>query len=142
MITPLTYGKAWYWGKIMSKTLTVSWANVIKSKTLGEILAVISKDNDGYFSADAKKIQFKPDQYININRRKTPTFFSLKIDDLVNETPIKVDVEMKAHEIHSNKVLIIAPYRRYHVKAKGNIMLGEYKEEVNDTQIMEFLRFS
>jgi len=142
MLTPLTYGKGWYWGKIMSKTLTVSWAHVIKSKTHGEILAVINKDKQGYFSADAKKIQFKPEQYIYINRRKTPTFFSIKIDDVVNETPIKVDVEMKAHEIHSNKVLIIAPYCRYHVKAKGYIMLGSYKEKVNDSQIMEFLRFS
>ena len=49
---------------------------------------------------------------------------------------------MEAHEIHSNRVLFIAPYRRYHVKAKGYIMLGSYNEEVNDTQIMEFLRFS
>jgi len=141
MLTPLTYGKGWYWGKIMSKTLTVSWAEVIKSKTHGEILAVINKDKQGYFSADAKKIQFTPKQYIYINRRKTPTIFSIKIDDVVNEIPIKVDVKMKAHEIHFNKVLIIAPYCRYHVKAKGYIMLGSYKEEVNDTQIMEFLRF-
>lgn len=142
MLTPITYGKGWYWGKIMSNTLTVSWAEVIKSKTRGEILAVISKDNAGYFSADAKKIYFKPDSFVNNNKRKTPTLFTIKIDDIVNNIPIKVDVEMKAHEIHFDKVLVIAPYWRYHVKAKGYICLGSIKEEVNEMQIMEFLRFS
>ena len=142
MLTPLTYGKGWYWGKIMSKTLTVSWAEVIKSKTRGEILAVLSKDKNGYFSADAKKIIFKTEKYITNNRKKTPTKFTIKIDDIVNQIPVKVDVEMLAHEIHFDKVLVIAPYWRYHVKAKGHICLGEYKEKVNDIQIMEFLKFS
>ena len=49
---------------------------------------------------------------------------------------------METHEIHYNKVLIIAPYWRYHIKAKGNISLGSIKESVNETQIMEFLKFS
>jgi len=49
---------------------------------------------------------------------------------------------MDVFEIHYNKVLIIAPYWRYHVKTKGYITLGSKKELVNETQIMEFLKFS
>lgn len=142
LMTPLTYGKGWYWGKLMSKTLTVSWAEVIKSPYRGEILAVISQDGKGYIPANAENIYFKPDKFIFDHRRKMPTKFNLKIDDVVNGIPIKVDVQMETHEIHYNKVLIFAPYWRYHVKAKGYISLGSIKESVNETQIMEFLKFS
>ena len=138
----LTYGKGWYWGKIMSKTLTLSWAEVIKSADRGEILAVVSQDNKGYISTDAKNISFKPENFVRDHRKQMPTKFSLKIDDVVNDIPIKVDVKMEAQEVHYDKVLIIAPYWRYHVKAEGYISLGSIKEPVNDQQIMEFLRFS
>jgi len=142
ILTPLTYGKGWYWGKIMSKTLTISWAEVIKSAYRGEILAVVSQDNKGYIPTNAEKIYFKPDNFIRNHRKKMPTSFTLKIDDVVNGVPIKVDVKMEAEEVHFDKVLIIAPYWRYHVKAKGYISIGSLKESVNEIQIMEFLRFS
>ena len=62
--------------------------------------------------------------------------------DVVNGIPIKADVQMDSHEIHYDKVLILAPYWRYHVKAKGYISVGSNKEPVNDMQIMEYLKFS
>ncbi|KYK22846.1 hypothetical protein AYK24_01680 [Thermoplasmatales archaeon SG8-52-4] len=142
LLTPLTYGKGWYWGKLMSKSLTVSWAEIIKSPYRGEILAVVSQDGKGYIPTNAEKIFFKPEKFIRNNRREMPTSFDLKIDDVVNGIPIKVDVKMETYEIHYNKVLIIAPYWRYHVKAKGYITVGSNKEQVNETQIMEFLKFS
>jgi len=142
LLTALTYGKGWYWGKIMSKTLTVSWAEVIKSANVGEILAVVSQDTQGYLATNAEKIHFKLDKFIRNHGREMPTSFAIKIDDVVNGVPIKVDVEMETQEVHYSKVLFLAPYWRYHVKAKGYISLGSHKETVNDTQMMEFLRFS
>jgi len=142
ILTALNYGKGWYWGKIMSKTLTVSWADVIKSATKGEILAVISQDNQGYIPTNAENIYFKPENFVRNHGRKMPINFTLKIDDIVNGIPIKVDVEMKSLEVHCNRVLVIAPYWRYHVKAKGYISIDSLKEPVNEQQIMEFLRFS
>jgi hypothetical protein len=126
----------------MSKNLTVSWAEVIKSKYIGEILAVVSQDKKGYISIKAKNIHFMPDKFIRDHGRKMPTSFTIKIDDIVDGVPIKADVKMEAHEIHYDKVLFIAPYWRYHVKAKGYILMGNNKETVNDMQIMEFLKFS
>ena len=142
ILSALTYGKGWYWGKIMSKTLTVSWAEVIKSTYKGEILAVVSQDNKGYIPTNAENIHFKPDKFIRDHRRKMPTSFTFQIDDVVNGIPIKADVKMETSEVHYDKVLIIAPYWRYHVKATGYISLGSHKEQVNDMQIMEFLKFS
>lgn len=142
LLTPLNYGKGWYWGKIMSETLTISWAEVIKSANKGEILAVFSQDDNGYISANAKNIFFKTDKFTKNHRRKMPTFFTIKIDDKVNGKPIKADVKMEAKETHFGKVMIIAPYWRYHVKAEGYISIGSKKEKVNEIQIMEFLRFS
>ena len=142
LLTPLTYGKGWYWGKIMSDTLTISWAEVIKSAYRGEILAVFSQDSKGYIPSSADKIYFKPDNFVRNHRKKMPTSFSLIINDIVDGVPIKADVKMEAEEIHFDKVLIIAPYWRYHVKAKGFISVGSLKEKVNEIQIMEFLKFS
>ena len=142
LLTPLTYGKGWYWGKIMSKTLTISWAEIIKSASRGEILAVINQDNQGYLPTNAENIYFKPEKFVRNHRKIMPTRFTLKIDDIVNKVPIKVNVKMEPQDVHYDKVLIIAPYWRYHVKAEGYISLGSIKESVNDMQIMEYLKFS
>lgn len=138
LLTPFTYGKGWFWGKIMSETLTVSWAQVIKSGNKGEILAVFNQDNNGYISANTKNIFFEKDKFIKNHRKKMPTSFTIKIDD----KELKADVKMEAKETHFDKVMVIAPYWRYHVKAEGYISIGSKKEKVNEIQIMEYLRFS
>jgi predicted secreted hydrolase len=142
LLTPFTYGKGWFWGKIMSDSLTVSWAEVIKSANKGEILAVFNQDNKGYLSAKAENIFFTADKFIKNKRRKMPTFFTVKIDDEVNGKKIKTDVKMEVKEFHFDKVMIIAPYWRFHVRAEGYISIGSKKEKVNEIQIMEYLKFS
>ena len=141
LLTPLTYGRGWYWGKIMSKTLTISWAEVIKSSSRAELLAVVNQDNNGFFPTDVKNIHFEPDKFVYNHRKKMPTSFTFKIDDVVNSIPIKVDVKMKVQEVHYYKLLRLVSYWRYHVKTNGYISLGSHKEVVNRTQIMEYLKF-
>ena len=142
LCTLLNYGRGWYWGKIMSKTLTVSWAEVIKSSSRAELLAVVNQDNNGFFPTDVKNIHFEPDKFVYNHRKKMPTSFTFKIDDVVNSIPIKVDVKMEAQEVHYRKLLRMVSYWRYHVKANGYISMGSHKEAVNRTQIMEYLKFS
>jgi len=142
LLTLLNYGRGWYWGKIMSKTLTVSWAEVIKSSSRAELLAVVNQDNNGFFPTDVKNIHFEPDKFAYNHRKKMPTSFTFKIDDVVNSIPIKVDVKMEAQEVHYRKLLRMVSYWRYHVKANGYISMGSHKEAVNRTQIMEYLKFS
>lgn len=135
-------GRGWYWGKVMSKTFNVTWAKVMKTSAEGDLIAVVNQDNVGYFNINPKNIRFNPDKFIRTHGRKTPTSFNLQIDDFVEGIPIHMDVKMEAHEIHYSKVAIIAPYWRYHAKSTGLISVGTYKETVNSTQIIEFLRFS
>jgi len=131
----------WYWGKIMSKTLTLTWARFSKKSSNGEFLAVLNQDNQGYFNINPESIYFKLDNYIRNYGRKMPTSYTLKIDDVVNDIPIHVDVNMEVKNIHRRfKKLLIAPYWRYHVEAKGVLSLGSCKESINKTQIMEFFR--
>jgi len=131
----------WYWGKITTKTLNITWANIVKKSTEEELIAVVNQDNQGYFAINPKNIHFKSDKFIRNHNRKMPTSITLKIDDIVNDVPIKVDVKMEVKGIHRRyNRLLIAPYWRYHVKATGEISLGSHKETVNRTQMMEFFR--
>jgi len=141
LLTPFTYGKGWYWGKIMSKNLSVSWAEVIKSKKTREILAVFNKDKNGFFESNVENIIFDVERFEKINNRKIPTHFKLKIDDKINNKKIKADVKMDVKEVHFDKVMFIASYWRFHVKAEGYISIDSVKEEVNKTQIMELMKF-
>jgi len=138
--TPINYGKGWYWGKIMSKTLNVSWAKVMKTDSEGELIAVVNQDNKGYFPINPENIYFKADKFIRNNRKKTPTSFTIKIDDVAKGTPVHVDVQMEAYDTYYSKALFF-PYWRYHVKSTGDISIGSYKEPVNRTQMMEYLKF-
>ena len=141
LLSPLNYGRGWYWGKIMCKTFSVSWANIMKTSSKAELIAVINQDGNGYYPINPKNIYFKPKRFIRRNRRKITTRFIIKINDVVKGTPIQVDVKMEAHKIHYNKVLIIAPYWRYHVKSTGFVSLNTHKEMVKNDQIMEMLLF-
>lgn len=140
MVTVMNYGQGWYWGKITSETYNIVWAKIEKSKKY-EILAVFNKDKQQFYNINPKNIHLTIDEFVKVGRFKAPSHFILNFHDTINNIPIDVDVEMNAFGIHYNSV-IVAPYFRYHVKSKGSISINSKKEEVNDYQIMEFLRFS
>ena len=48
---------------------------------------------------------------------------------------------MESDEIHYGKAGI-APYWRYHVNTSGYISIGEKKEQIKRTHIMEYLSFT
>ena len=140
-LTALTYGKCWYWGKIRSKNYNIVWANVIKKDNKWDILAVVNKEKEGFFNIKPEKIFFKPDDFIIDHKKKTPTSFIIKINDVVQNISIKAEIEMKENDLHYSTVLG-SPYWRYHVKTKGYISIDGEEEKIDDIQIMEFLSFS
>lgn len=140
MLTALTYGKGWYWGKIMSETMTITWANIIKSSNKSEILSIVNQDGKQFFNINPSAISFTPKKKIKNHRKKTPTEFSFHINDYVDNTTIKAEVEMKTKELHFSRVLF-APYWRYHVYAKGYLTIGDKTEPVSNIQIMEYMQF-
>lgn len=141
LLTAMNYGKAWYWGKLRSEKFDVVFANIVKSKNLSEVLAIVVDGKKRFFNIHPEKIQFKPERYVCNNRKKIPTNFNLKIDDLVDDTPIKIDINIDGSNFHYNRALI-APYWRYHAKLNGSISVGKMKEKVDNTEIIEFLSFS
>ncbi len=140
-LSALTYGKAWYWGKIRSKNYNIVWANVIKKSNKQDLLAIISKEQDSYYNINPKKIHFQTNKYIKDHRRKMPTNFKLIIDETIRNNEIKAEIEIKVKNIHFSSVLS-APYWRYHVQNKGYISINNQKEIVNNIEIMEYLKFN
>jgi len=141
LLTAMNYGKAWYWGKLRSKSFDVIFANIVKSKKKSEVLTIVVDGEKRFFNINPKKIHFEPGNHIRNNRKKIPTSFKLKIDDSVENTPIKIDIDMDGNNFHYNRALI-APYWRYHTKLNGSISVGKTKEKVDNTEIIEFLSFS
>ena len=141
MLTVMNYGRGWYWGKIRSKSFNIVWANIIKTAKKSEILAVVNQDNNGFYNIDPKNIHFKAEKFTRVHGRKTPTHFSLKIDDVVDDTSVKADMKMESENIHFDKALL-APYWRHHIKTVGNISIGNKIEQVDTNHIMEFLSFT
>jgi len=141
ILSVINYGRGWYWGRINSKSFVLVWANIIKSSKKSDKLAIINKDYNGYMNINPKNIFFESEKFSRINHKKIPTYFKLQIDDVVKDKPVKVDVEMELQNFHYGKQLI-SDYWRYHVKSKGFIEVDSHKETVNNTQIMEYVKFS
>jgi len=141
MLTVMNYGRGWFWGKIRSRSFVIIWANIIKSAKRSEILAVISQDNNGFYNIDPSKMYFKSEKSTRIHGRKTPTCFTLQINDIIKDISVKADIKMESENIHFDKALL-APYWRYHINTSGYISIGNKKEQVNSNHIMEYLSFS
>ena len=140
LLTMMNYGIGWYWGKIRSETITITWANIIKSSKKYEILSVVNQDGKGFFNINPATIIFKPEKFIKDHRGRTPTKFTFIIKDNIDNDKIKADVIMDTEELHFDKILMI-PYWRHHVKAKGSISIGDKTEPVKNIQIMEYIKF-
>jgi len=141
ILSALTYGKAWYWGKIRSDKYTIVWANVVKKSNKQDLLAIINKDRDTYYNVNPKKIDFQTNEYIKDHHRKMPTKFKLIIDDVIKNNEIKAEIDIKVTNLHFSSVLS-APYWRYHVQNKGYISINNKKEIIDNIEIMEYLKFS
>ena len=141
LLTVMNYGIGWYWGRIRTKNYNLVFAKIIKSGKKYEILTVINKDQNGFYNISPEKIDFESKKFVRKRRKKIPSEFSLKINETVKNSEIIVDLDLKSEQIHLDKALL-APYYRYHTKAKGFISVDGNKEEISDTQIIEYLRFS
>ena len=138
--TAVTYAKAWYWGKIRSKNFNIVWANIMKKDDTWDLIAVVNKDDGGFYNIKPEKVFFKPDKYVKSRGKKIPYEFLLKFDDVVDKTPIDVEIKMHVKDFHYGKVLT-RPYWRYHVNSKGYIMTGGKKEKLDNMEIIEFISF-
>ena len=141
MLTVMNYGIGWYWGKIMSKSFTIVWAKIIKSKKRSELIAVINKDNEGYLNINPKNIYFGIEKTTRSNFKKFPIDFKLKISEVIDNKPVNVNINLETQNYHYGKQLL-ADYWRYHVISNGEISVGSKTERLdNDIQIIEYLKY-
>jgi len=138
LLSVLTYGKGWYWGKIKSNSYNIVWANVLKRSGFWDLLSVVNEDQSSFYNINPEKMVFELKKYVQKHRRKLPTQFVLKIDDICNNIPIEVNVTMDVKDIHHSKVLF-ASYWRYHVQVNGYISVNNNKESIDTIQMMEYL---
>ena len=138
--TLLTYGKGWYWGRVMSKRFNVIFANIFKSSSKSILLSIINEDKKGYLSIKPESIDFRVDDFISYKRKKIPSKYFFKINDVIDNVKVEVDVEMSTNDIHYQRRLLILSYYRFHVKSKGYISIDNVKENVNDLQIVELMK--
>ena len=132
----------WFWGRIGAGSLTITWAKVIHNKDDIDILAVINKDEHGYYNINPDKIKIQSKNYQMVNRGRIPKDFILRINDnTTNDVDINCQIEMNTLDIQYTRIFTIK-YWRYHVKTNGSIAVGNFSESIKDKpQIIEYLKF-
>ena len=127
----------WFWGKIYSKSFTVTWATIYKNKNIGQPLLVLNENDNGYINFKPEEIRFVGDKLGLQNKKMIPHHFKLEADN----GKAKLNFSMDAKDFHHDTVMIRYHYWRYHMICSGTISVGNKIEKVKDIQIAEFLRF-
>jgi len=138
LMSALTYGKGWYWGKIKSETFNIVWANVLKRSGFEDLLAIVNIDHDGFYNIGPEHIRFETKKYSKYNRRKIPSLIHLSFKETIDNILVDVNITMDVKHVHFTKVFF-ASYWRYHVNIKGSISVDDKIEHINNMQIMEYL---
>ncbi len=138
--TAWDYGRAWYWGKVKSKSFNVVWANIVKSKSESEYHAIVNTGDGRFFDVHADKMSFTEEGSMVYEKKQTPKLFRIAIDDELDGVPIKAKLCCEVVGVHLDKVLG-SPYWRYHVKTSGFLSVDGKTEPIDGLEIMEFLRF-
>jgi len=138
LLSALTYGKGWYWGKIKSNTITIVWANVLKRSGYQDLLAIVCPDHDTFHNINPETMTFQTIKHQRYKRRTIPSQISLTFKDETKETRIEGSFLMDVQHIHYSKVFF-ASYWRYHVNIKGSITVNDTTEHMDTRQIMEYL---
>ena len=130
----------WYWGRISSDTINITWAKTIQNRARTDIIAVANKDGDIFYNINPENVDISTDNYALNNRGEIPKFFNLKIND---ETNVKIYCQVKMNTIDTQYTRIFTiKYWRYHVITNGRISIDNYYEDIsNKPQIIEFLKF-
>jgi len=139
----------WYWGRISSKTLHITWANTITSERIQDLITVVNKSfnsnnqQQSYIHIHPDNINLITSNYKKQNKITIPESFELSFSQPLNgkDTLVSAHLKMNTIDIHYDRIFIIN-YWRYHVEVSGSIQYGKIKEIINrKPQIIEYLRF-
>lgn len=144
--TTVIQNNGWYWGRISSQSLNITWANTIASKTKQDLITVVNKsfkekeERPFFSSIHPNNIKFKSTNYKKMKKIPIPQSFTLTFNEN-NERKISGNLKMDTLDIHYSRIFIIN-YWRYHVTVTGTIQYGNIIEKLqNKPQIIEYLQF-
>lgn len=147
--TTVLQNNGWYWGRISSNLLHITWANTIESEEKQDLIAVVNKsykaneEKPFFISIHPDNIDFKVSNLKKINKSIIPHNFNLSFQQNKEDDNKKIigDLTMDTIDIHYDRIFIIN-YWRYHVNVNGTIQYGDITEKlVNKPQIIEYLQF-
>ncbi len=127
----------WYWGKIYSDRIAITWANILRTTTKVHPLLVINLINNGYKNILPKQFQISDSDLGEENGQLIPHTFTLD----AQTATINLHVAMKSRDIHHVKIFPLMDYWRYHVQCTGSITVDSSTEQINELFIAEFLKF-
>jgi len=127
----------WYWGRIISTNLTITWFLIMNTRISGQLLLVINKGKEYYINIEPDNIHFIPGNFYIKNGRLIPHSFVIKADTQ-NVSLLAVLTTIGTDHGTSG---VIRHYCRYHVKSQGSITVDSQMETINGIQIAESMRF-
>jgi hypothetical protein len=127
----------WYWGKIYSERVAITWASILRTTIKNQPLLVINTMNKGYINIQPKDFQFLSSDISEENGKMIPHTFNLN----AHTESLSLQVTMKTIDIHHVKIFPLMDYWRYHVKCTGSVTINSDTESIDDLYIAEFLKF-
>ena len=133
--TGINYG--WFWGKINTETLTMTWAKIMNTRIWGQPLLVINKEYEGYRNIEPDDIHLETSDFRLEKGMLVPHSFTLE----VYKKNFSLFVNMDVIETHHERMFGIVNYWRYHMVCTGSITFDSQTEIIEEIQIAEFIRF-
>jgi len=130
----------WYWGKIVSDTMSFFWGKMMDSIIREQGRAgVFCMENHSFINIAPDMIEMSFFDYQFHKKRFIPTTFVFNVSDTAND--ISINVTITTLEVYHLPFSIIN-YWRYLILVHGEIIHNGVREELdNETQIMELMRF-
>jgi predicted secreted hydrolase len=127
----------WFWGTCHSSSYTITWADILSTRRTQRPMMVINTKEDGYLEIPADTIWFTTEKYSLDHFKRIPLLFTL---ETITDHVFLV-VHMEVLSVDHTVMLGFINYWRYHVRCTGNIIVDGHIEMINDSSIMEYLRF-
>jgi hypothetical protein len=127
----------WYWGKIYSDRIAITWANILRTTVKVQPLLVINLIHNGYTNVLPTQFRISATDISEENGKLIPHVFTLD----AQASNISLHITMKSIDIHYVKIFPLMDYWRYHVHCTGSITMDSNTESINELFIAEFLKF-
>ena len=129
------FNKGYHFGKIPTKDINLTWAQLIKNQGKISKLVVLNQ-NSSYYSFHPDNITITIDSTQKDHNKIVPKDWSI----YAKEKQLTVEAHLKTINYHHIKVPSVN-YWRYHQHITGNITMNKKTYPIDTIEISEYLRF-